>query len=100
MPDEFHLFVELTAHSGRGDELQEELLDLAKKSLDTPMCHEFVVSRSATNPDTFYLFESFSSADVYPDHVDTDHAQYFLTSTVPRLVASRSAKQLQDIPPK
>ena len=98
MPDQFHLFVELSAHPGRGDELQEELVELADKSLATTFCHKFVVSRSATDPDTFYLFESFSSAEIYPEHVNTDHAQYFLTSTVPRLVASRSAIQLQEIP--
>ena len=98
MPEEFHLFVELSAHPGRGDELQAELLELAEKSLSTPICHSFTVSRSATDPDTFYLFESFLSADVYPDHVNTDHAQFFLNSTVPRLVASRSAKQLRNVP--
>ncbi len=98
MPEQFHLFVELSAHPGRGDELEEELVELADKSLATPFCHSFVVSRSATDPDTFYLFESFSSADVYPEHVNTEHAQYFLNSTVPRLVASRSAIELREIP--
>lgn len=100
MPEEFHLFVEVTAFPGSGDQLQQELVELAEKSLATPICHAFVVSRSTTNSDTFYLFESFTSAEVYPDHVNTDHAQFFLNSTVPRLVASRTAKQLRDAPPE
>jgi quinol monooxygenase YgiN len=99
MPEQFHLFVELHAHPGTGNDLAPELDELARKSLETPFCTAFSVSRSTTDPDTFYLFESFTSADVYPDHVNTDHAQFFLTSTVPRLVASRSAKRLRDLPP-
>jgi quinol monooxygenase YgiN len=50
------------------------------------------------DPDTFHLFESFTSKEVYPDHVATPHAQHFLSFVVPNYVARRSVIFLEQTP--
>jgi quinol monooxygenase YgiN len=94
----FHLYVELTASSGNVENLRTALQSLSRASLESGICSRFDVSQSQMNPETFHLFESFTSKEVYPDHVATGHAQHFLNVVVPNYVDSRSVIFLEETP--
>lgn len=94
----FHLYVELTASTGNADNLDKALQSLSEASLASKICSRFDVSRSQSQADTFHLFESFASKEVYPEHVATAHAQHFLTYVVPRFVEKRSVIFLEETP--
>jgi quinol monooxygenase YgiN len=94
----FHLYVELTASKGNVDNLRTALQSLSRASLESGLCNRFDVSQSQMHPDTFHLFESFTSKEIYPDHVATPHAQHFLSFVVPNYVAKRSVIFLEETP--
>jgi quinol monooxygenase YgiN len=94
----FHLYVELTASAGNTENLNVALQSLSRASMASGMCQRFDVSQSQMDPDTFHLFESFASKEVYPDHVATPHAQHFLSFVVPNYVAKRSVIFLEETP--
>ena len=90
---EYNLLVTLRAQPEMGDALESELNSLAQASLATPMCTEFIVARSNTDSDVFLLLERFPSAELYPEHVATPHAQDFLNRVVPNFILERSATE-------
>ena len=66
----------LTARPGRGDELVELLLDAP--SLPNHDCVVFLVSRSASDPDTVFVTEGWTSREA--------HAAFFATEQATALV--------------
>lgn len=98
MTSGFHLYVELTASAGNTENLRTALQSLSEASLRSGLCNRFDVSQSQIQPDTFHLFESFASKEVYPDHVATPHARHFLSFVVPNYVDKRSVIFLEETP--
>jgi quinol monooxygenase YgiN len=96
MSTEFHLYVRVTAVENRVDELREALQSLSRASEATDFCLRFDVSESVLEPGVFTLFESFTSKEVYPTHVATEHAQHFLNHVVPNLIAAREVIFLEN----
>jgi quinol monooxygenase YgiN len=96
MPKDFHLYVRLTAAENHVDDLRTALQSLSVASLATEFCLRFDVSESVSEPGVFFLFESFTSKEVYPDHVATEHAQHFLNYVVPNFIADRGVVFLEN----
>ncbi|HEX6341136.1 putative quinol monooxygenase [Umezawaea sp.] len=67
----------MTARPGRGDDLVAFLLDAP--SLPNPDCVVFLVSRSASDPDTVHVTEGWTSPEA--------HAAFFATEQAVALVA-------------
>lgn len=96
MPAKFHVYVELVAIPGTESDLLESLEALCRASLATDLCSRFAVSVAHDNSLKFHLFETFTSKSIYPEHVATAHAQYFLTVVLPNYVAERTVIFLED----
>jgi quinol monooxygenase YgiN len=94
----FHLYVVLKCLPEHCEELRKALQSLSRDSLASGICLRFDVLESQTAPNTFYLFESFESKQIYPDHVATAHAQHFLSHVIPAFVQERSIIFLEDTP--
>lgn len=94
----FHLYVELDCLPEHTEDLRKALQSLSRDSLASGICSRFDVLESNSTPNTFYLFESFASKEIYPEHVRTPHAQHFLNEVIPRFVTKRSVISLEDSP--
>lgn len=94
-----HVVVRLRPRDGCREALVEEVLRLARTSLATPGCTGFEVTQGLGPNADLWLLESFVSAAAYEEHVATDHAQRFLTETLPALVAERDALALAPVAP-
>jgi quinol monooxygenase YgiN len=96
MLDQLHLYVRVVAASEAVEELKTALQRLSRASLASGLCLRFDVSQSILDPKVFHLFESFESKDIYPDHVETAHAQHFLTVVLPSCVTEREVVFLKN----
>lgn len=75
----------IRAMSGLGDELGRGLLELVEPSREEPGCINYDVHRSEADPDLWFVYENWSSAEDLAQHFTLPHMQAF-AAAIPRLV--------------
>ena len=71
--DDVALIVHYQAQPGRGDEVAALLAQHTAATRAEPGCLDFVALRGADDPDSFVLYERYSSADAFKAHQASPH---------------------------
>jgi quinol monooxygenase YgiN len=78
----FIITVNFTAKTGYEDTFLERVHVQAKDSLENEAgCRQFDVSRSPEDARRFLLYEVYTSADAFSEHLETAHFRQFNTDT-------------------
>lgn len=84
------LWITLTAHPGRRDELAACTLELALRLQHDPRCELFVVGTSATDGDVLRLCEIFTSPEAARAVLEEEDIRLLVARATP-LIAARVA---------
>jgi quinol monooxygenase YgiN/mannose-6-phosphate isomerase-like protein (cupin superfamily) len=68
-------YTKAIAKPGRGDELAEKLLDVARGLKETPGCQLYVINRSRDDPDVVWVTELWQSAEQLEAALETPEAR-------------------------
>lgn len=68
-------YVKLIAKEGRGDALAELMLEVARGLSDTPGCELYIINRSASEPETVWVTELWTSQEAIDAALSSEGAQ-------------------------
>ena len=96
---EIAITVRYQAHAGRGDEVAALLARHAAAPRAEPGNLDFVALRETEDPDSFVLYERYSSADAFKAHQASPHFEGIAVAQIRPLLAERTLRFCQVIEP-
>lgn len=75
------------ARAGEEEEVERVLRELAPASREEPGCRRYLVTRSATDPSVYLLFEEYDDEAAFRAHRESEHFR--------RLVLAEGARHLE-----
>jgi len=98
--DEVALIVHYQAQPGQGDEVAALLAQHTAATRAEPGCLDFVALRGAEDPDSFVLYERYSSADAFKAHQASPHFEGIAVARIRPLLADRRLEYRQVVEPQ
>ena len=97
--EEVALIVHYQAKTGRGDEVAALLARHTAATRAEPGNLDFVALRGTEDPDSFVLYERYSSADAFKAHQASPHFEGIAVAQIRPLLAERTLRFCQVIEP-
>lgn len=90
----FAIIVTIKLHPGKADEFKPHILANAQAAVrNEPDCHQFHVTQSEDDPDTFYFYEVYTEAASLDVHREQPHYKKFYENAN-HLVAERNLQRV------
>ena len=86
---EVAIVVHYQATAGKGDEVAALLARHTAATRAEPGCRDFVALRGTEDPDSFVLYERYSSADAFKAHQASPHFEGIAVAQIRPLLAER-----------
>jgi quinol monooxygenase YgiN len=99
MSAEVALIVRYQALPGKGDEVAGLLARHTAATRAEPGCRDFVALRGTEDPDSFVLYERYSSAEAFKAHQASPHFEDIAVARIRPLLAARKLEYRQVIEP-
>ena len=96
---EVAIVVHYQAQPGRGNEVAALLARHAAATRAEPGNLDFAALRSRENPDSFVLYERYSSADAFEAHLASPHYEGIAVARIRPLLKDRTVEFCQVIEP-
>jgi quinol monooxygenase YgiN len=90
----YGMHVTFTAQSGSADELEAILLEAAAGLADDPDCLLYIVSRSASDPDTVYVTEAWASSEAHAASLEDERVRALIERAMPLMARPPEATTL------
>jgi len=95
---EIAIVVRYQAHSGQGDQVAGLLAQHSAATRAELGCRDFVALRSTEDPDSFVLYERYSSREAFEAHMASPHYQGIAVARIRPLLSDRTLEFCQVIP--
>ena len=93
------LVVRYQAMAGKGDEVAALLSRHVAATRAEPGCRDFVALRGTEDPDSFVLYERYSSREAFDAHMASPHYQGIAVEAIRPLLSDRTVEFCQVIEP-
>ncbi len=93
----FGLVGTLTAAPGRGDELEQHLIEAAEQLEAVPTCHLYVVSRLPDEPETVHIVEVWDDEGAHQASLQLEPIQQLIARAKPIIAGMGDRLELRTV---